>query len=371
MLRINPALQRTAERIISQVLRLKPAETVLVLTNPGHELEHIAMAMVAAAHNVGARPSLIFQEPKTSEDFMEPHVLAAFKNRPDVFIGVSRKSTGADQEGREHPYSGVKGHLSRRDIRFYLFEKKLMRGFWTSNLGVRDFVRLNNVDQDEMTLLSQKLYRRLAKAKKIQIKTGRSELLEADISINQPLLDDARYHRPGLHGNLPSGEVFYSPTPGTADGTILLDGMLMTLAGDFVPRRPVRVTFHDGCAVKVEGGADAIKLEKNFQQICQRIKRLVRRKKMKKAEEKEYLRNTTALGEIGIGINRQARIYPGVGPMEAEKVYGSVHIAFGFDYDGKIKALNHQDCVTLRPETGLVYADGREEKILANQKFCF
>ncbi len=69
--------------------------------------------------------------------------------------------------------------------------------------------------------------------------------------------------------------------------------------------------------------------------------------------------------------NPQAKIYPGVSLMEAEKVYGTVLLAFGYDYDGQIKALNHQDCVTVRPEAWLVYADGREQRISANQKFCF
>lgn len=371
MLRIAPSLRRTAERIISQVLRIKPSETVLVLTNPGCELEKIALAMVAASYNAGARPNLLFQSPKTSEDFMEPQVLEAFKQQPDIFIGVSKKSTGADAEGTRQPYRGVTGHLAKHDIRFYLFEKKYMRGFWTSGLRVRDFVRLNAVDHEEIGVLGRKLYQRLQKARQIVIKTGQAERLEIDISKLHPFSDDAQYHRPGLYGNLPSGEVFYSPVPGKTNGSILLDGVLATLSGTIQPRQPVRVVFRDGRAVKVEGGAAADQLRDNFIRIEQRIKTLVKEKRLKKSEEKEYRQNITAIGEVGIGINRQAKIYPGVGLMEAEKVYGTMHIAFGLDYDGQIKALNHQDCVTMQPETWLVYGDGRNEKILANRRFCF
>lgn len=371
MLRIDPALRRTSERIISQVLRLKPSETVLVLTNPDRELEKIALAMVAASHNAGARPNLIFQAPKTAEDFMEPQVLEAFKRQPDVFIGVSKRSTGADAEGTRQPYRGVKGHLAKHDIRFYLFEKKFMRGFWTSGLRASDFVRLNDVDHDEMGRLGQKLYRRLKQAYQIVIKTGQSDRLEVDISRSNPLAEDARYHRPGLYGNLPSGEVFCSPVPGKTNGSILLDGIVTTLSGTIQPCPPVRVVFRAGRTVKVEGGTAAKPLRANFAQIDQRIKTLVRQRRLKKSEMHEYRRNIAAIGEVGIGTNRQARIYPGVGVMEAEKVYGSMHIAFGHDFDGNIKALNHQDCVTLRPEAWLVYTDGRAERILADQEFCF
>lgn len=371
MLRINGDLQKTTERIVSQVLRIKSEETVLILTNPDHELQQIAMAMTAAAHNVGARPNLVFQEPKTSSDFMEPHVLAAFKKRPNVFIGVSKKSTGADAEGTRKPYPGARGHLAKHDIRFYLFEKKYMRGFWTSGLSSRDFVRLNNVDHEKMGALGQKLSRRLKEARKIEIYTGSAERLMVDISKLSPFADDAHYHRPGLCGNLPSGEVFYSPVPGKTSGSILLDGVLTTLAGTFQPSQPVRVIFRDGRAVKIEGGSAAGRLRENFKQIERRVEKLVRQKRLKKSEAEEYRQNITAIGEVGIGINRRAKIYPGVDLMEAEKVYGTMHIAFGLDYDGQIKALNHQDCVILRPEAWLVYADGRKEKILTNRKFCF
>ncbi len=371
MLRIKADLRKTSEKIVSRVLRIKSGENVLVVTNPDRELQQIAMAMVAAAHNAGARPNLVFQEPKTSADFMEPQVLEAFKKKPNVFIGVSKKSTGADAEGTQKPYRGVSSHLAKHDIRFYLFEKKYMRGFWTSSLSTQDFVRLNDVDHAEMGSLGQKLYRRLKQARKILIKTGQREQLEIDISKFNPFSDDARYHLPGLYGNLPSGEVFYSPVPGQTNGSIMLDGVLTTLSGTIQPRQPVRVVFRGGRAVKVEGGADANLLRDNFSQIEERIKKLVKQKRLKKSEESEYRQNITAIGEVGIGINRQSKIYPGVGLMEAEKVYGTMHIAFGIDYDGNIKALNHQDCVTLRPETWLVYADGRKEKILANQEFNF
>lgn len=371
MLRINPDLRHTSEKIISQVLRVRHGESVLVLTNPDRELEQIALAMVVAAHDVGARPNLIFQAPKKTGDFMEPQVLAAFKQRPDVFIGISQQSTGADAEGTERPYRGVKGHLAQHDIKFYLFEKKYMRGFWTAELGVRDFVRLNDVDHQAIGALGRKLSRRLKEARQIVIKTGQGERLEIDIAKLDPVADDARYHQPGLCGNLPCGEVFYSPERGKSRGSILLDGVLNTVSGIVQPRQPVRVVFRQGRAVRVEGGAAARQLRDNFRQIEQRITAMVKQKRLGKSVAEEYRRNITAIGEVGLGINRQAKIYPGVSLMEAEKVYGTIHIAFGFDYDGQIKALNHQDCVTIRPEAWLVYADGREERILANQKFCF
>ncbi len=366
---INRSLKKTAERIIRQVLRVRAGETILVLTNPDQELQKISMALVTASHNAGARPNLVFQDPKTPEDFMEPQVLEAFKRKPNIFIGVSQRSTGADAEGAKKPYPGVSGHLARHDIRFFLFEKKYMRGFWTSGLRARDFVRLNDIDHQELGRLGRRLFNRLKPARKIIIKTGSDDRLEIDISKFNPICDDAQYQRPGQYGNLPCGEVFYSPVPGRARGSILLDGVLTTVAGTIRPREPVRVIFEQGRVSAIEGREAADKLRANFQEIDARIKKMVAQGKINRSQGKEYCRNITALGEVGIGINRQARIYPGVGLLEAEKVFGSMHIAFGHDYEGKIRALNHQDCVTRRPQAWLVSADGRTEQILADRKF--
>jgi len=55
--------------------------------------------------------------------------------------------------------------------------------------------------------------------------------------------------------------------------------------------------------------------------------------------------------------------------MEAEKAYGTTHLAIGMNYDGDQNALNHYDGVMRRPELTLVYPDGTEELILKDKTF--
>ena len=70
------------------------------------------------------------------------------------------------------------------------------------------------------------------------------------------------------------------------------------------------------------------------------------------------------LGELGIGTN-EAAILSGV-ILEDEKVYGTVHIAFGTNksFGGVNKAGCHMDGIILKPT---LYLDG--EKVIDNGEF--
>ena len=60
-------------------------------------------------------------------------------------------------------------------------------------------------------------------------------------------------------------------------------------------------------------------------------------------------RNAT-LGELGIGTNMNARLCGII--LEDEKVYGTVHIAFGTNtsFGGTVKADCHMDGIILKPD---------------------
>jgi leucyl aminopeptidase (aminopeptidase T) len=62
---------------------------------------------------------------------------------------------------------------------------------------------------------------------------------------------------------------------------------------------------------------------------------------------KEYSKNATNLGELGVGLNPKARIIGNV--LEDEKVLGTVHFAIGSNYDQDALALIHSDCIVKNP----------------------
>jgi leucyl aminopeptidase (aminopeptidase T) len=75
-----------------------------------------------------------------------------------------------------------------------------------------------------------------------------------------------------------------------------------------------------------------------------------------------YIQNSRNLGELGIGLNKNAKI---VGNMlEDEKVYGTCHIAIGSNYDDDAKALIHLDGLIKAPTITVKYEDGSEKTIM-------
>ncbi|WP_223593892.1 aminopeptidase [Neobacillus bataviensis] len=138
------------------------------------------------------------------------------------------------------------------------------------------------------------------------------------------------FREKGESGNLPSGESYIAPIEDSANGTILVDG---SIAGIGVVSEPVMLTVENGRLVDATG-----------------------------TEGKQLLQilgdgNGRIIAEFGIGTNKKARLTGNV--LEDEKVYGTVHIAFGSNkpFGGTNEAGVHIDCVIKDP---IVTIDDKE-----------
>lgn len=137
------------------------------------------------------------------------------------------------------------------------------------------------------------------------------------------------YLNPGESGNLPSGEAYIAPLEGTAEGQILIDG---SIAGIGKLSEPLLLTIEQGRIVKAEGEAGPQLLgmlgDKDGRLLC----------------------------EFGVGTNDKARITGVI--LEDEKVYGTIHVAFGSNntFGGTIMAGVHIDGLVKEPT---VYLDGK------------
>ncbi|MDF2717228.1 MAG: aminopeptidase, partial [Paenibacillus sp.] len=133
-------------------------------------------------------------------------------------------------------------------------------------------------------------------------------------------------------GNLPSGEGYIAPLEGTGSGQLVVDG---SIAGIGKIDTPVVLTVENGRLTNAEGTAAPKLLEILGDG------------------------NGRLLAEFGIGTNDKARITGVV--LEDEKVYGTIHVAFGSNhtFGGTIEAGVHIDLVVSKPD---VYID--EVKIM-------
>ena len=73
-------------------------------------------------------------------------------------------------------------------------------------------------------------------------------------------------------------------------------------------------------------------------------------------------RNARNIGELGIGLNPNARITGNM--LEDEKAFKTCHFAIGANYDGDAPALIHLDGVVRNPTITINYSDGSQSKIM-------
>jgi len=79
---------------------------------------------------------------------------------------------------------------------------------------------------------------------------------------------------------------------------------------------------------------------------------------------------SSIVGEFAFGINPKARFVEEF--LEAEKIYGTVHIAFGDNLDypgGRNPSKNHMDFLMSKPSVNITKANGESAVILVNGRF--
>lgn len=166
---------------------------------------------------------------------------------------------------------------------------------------------------------SKKLVKLLRNKKIIRVitKNGTDIIFSAKNRKIEP--DVANIRKKGAYGNLPAGEVSFSPLEGSANGSIVIDSM-----EDYAkPRTAVFVLR--GSAVSISD--EKCKLAKAFRTI----------------------KNSRNIAELGIGINKKAKLIGKI--LQDEKVLGTCHIAFGNNksYGGNVYSEVHLDCIIKKP----------------------
>lgn len=134
----------------------------------------------------------------------------------------------------------------------------------------------------------------------------------------------------GEYGNIPSGESYIAPIETSANGEILVDGSIANIG---VLKEPLLLKLRNG-RLEDAIGSDGPKLLELLGEGNGRI-----------------------IAEFGIGANKSAILCGNV--LEDEKVFGTIHIAFGSNapFGGANAADVHIDCVVKNPT---VYFDGKQ-----------
>lgn len=303
------SLKDNAKNILTSCMAVKAGEELLVVTDDSRT--DIGQAIYEAAKELGCEAVLLTMEEREVSGQEPPRIVAEAMKSADVVICPTAQSLTHTNAKIEAVKAGTR-IATMPGITPEMFSK----GAITADYG-----RVEKLTEKMTALLTE------ASAAVIE-KDGC--ILTIDLTGRSGVPSSGVYRHPGEGGNLPSGEAYIAPLENGSNGEMIIDG---SMVGIGKLSTPLHVTVKDGKLRSIEGTGS------------ERLSVLL-----------ENEANAT-LGELGIGTN-EAAILSGV-ILEDEKVYGTVHIAFGTNtsFGGVNKAECHMDGIILKPT---LYLNGKK-----------
>jgi hypothetical protein len=354
------SLQKAARICSKEVLGIKEGETILIITNPKKDVSMISQAIYDAVLERGGIPTLIYQPTKTQLDFADPPVIEALKARPNIMLSISAEKLGKDRMALKKPYKV--GKKKYNHIFNFLLGTKKARSFWSPTVTLSMFKRTVPINYKRLRKRCADLKKVLDKADEVRISTALGMDLTIGLRGRKAKSDDGDFAKPGSGGNIPCGEVFVSPELGASNGVIKFDGSISSTKGVIIIKKPITCTVKNGFVKSITGGKEAKKFREAVKQGEKMAKDMGKNGTMNKNMAAEHAKNAYNLGELGIGLNENARI---VGNMlEDEKVLKTCHIAIGANYDEDAKALIHFDGLIEKPTMVVKFKNGKTQEIM-------
>ncbi|MBO7147934.1 MAG: aminopeptidase [Lentisphaeria bacterium] len=297
----------SAERVLSKALCVKKSETTLLIYDK--PTSNVGRAFILAAEQLGLSltPRMIDVTANNGAD-PDPETIGMMLKH-NVVIGATYHSLTHCDAMVNARNNGVRG---------------------CTLPGITDdmFTRAMKADPAQLRADGFR-WRDILKgaSRRIRIKTEKGTDLSFMIG-NYPVdVDDANYNEPGIIGNIPAGETYLAPDPGTANGRIVVDASIGSLPwkeGD----PDCSIELKNGVAVGFEGER-AVQL----------------RDLLTSVGEKAFV-----LAEFGIGTNPYLKLTGQL--LEDEKVKGTVHLAFGNNcaMGGDNRVPIHIDCMVCAPD---------------------
>ena len=308
-------VQSTARRVATDYLGLTTGETFVIVVDTRTDRE-IPDALAAAARELGAQPRVITIEPLERSGAEPPPDAALAMRTADAVLCAASTSLYHTAAKAIAQRAGARGD----------FNAPYRAEAWQKGAMTADFFAIRK----QAELLAA-LWRGV---REVRVTSPGGTDLRAEVTGREPVAwRTGICLAPGEVSALPGGEVSLPPLEGTAEGVVVWERVASDLGS---LDEPIRIDVRDGRAVDIAGGAGA-----------QRLREIV-----------ATVRDADNIGEIGIGLNRAARIGDQI--TEAKKAYGTVHVALGDsanEYGGTVECDVHLDGLVLQPTIAF---DGRD-----------
>ncbi|MDO9537209.1 MAG: aminopeptidase [Thermoplasmata archaeon] len=295
------AISDGAKVTIETCLNVKKGESVLILTDDSKEA--VAQHLYQAALNVGAY-TIFAKIPDLENDGQEPPApVARLMKEMDVIVITTEKTMSHTMARRRATRAGAR-IATMPGITVQMMDEGGM-----------------TADFKEIRRSIFRVARKVRKSRTLRVVTDIGTDLKMDITGRSWITDDSGIcHRKGDFTNLPAGELFISPTEGSAEGILMVDGSFISTV-----QEPVKVSVKGGIADKITGAHEVVK------------------------ELNKGGREARNIAKFGMGLNPKARVVGRV--LEDSKVLGTVNIGFGDNsmFGGQVKSPIHLLGIIQRP----------------------
>jgi aminopeptidase len=304
-------LKNASIKALKDYMGLKSDETLLIITDETER--EIAYSLLEEGKKLCKEAFLVEMKSREINGQEPPKQIAELMKIVDVVICPTQKSLTHTDARREAVKYGV-------------------RVATMPGIQIETMVRCLNADADKVIELTKKIAEALRKTSEIKVVTEKGTDITMPMKDRQILESTGVLRNKGESGNLPSGEVYLAPWEDKSNGKIVIDG---SMAGIGMLETPITVEVINGYAEKIEGGKEAKKLTELLDKAG---------------------REARAVAEFGVGTNYKAELIGEI--LEDEKVYGTIHIAFGNNKSmgGIISVGSHLDGLIKQPD---VYFDGK------------
>ncbi len=308
---INTELFDSSIIALKDYLGLKKEETLLIISD--ETKREIGQTLLEAGKQLCKEAFLVEMKSREINGEEPPKQIADLMKMVDVVVCPTAKSLTHTDARRSAAALGV-------------------RIATMPGITIDTMVRCLSAEAKKVVELSLKVKALLEPASEIRVVTEKGTDITMPMKGRKVIESTGVLVNKGDSGNLPSGEVYLAPWEDKSNGVVIIDG---SLAGVGMLDEPVKVAVKDGFAEEITGGVQADK----FRDMLDKVGRDAR-----------------AVAEFGVGTNYKAELCGMI--LEDEKVYGTIHIAFGNNVSmgGDINVKSHIDGLVISPD---VYVDGK------------
>lgn len=327
---------KATKNALENILETSSNENIMIICD--EEKKKIGEAFAAGALSLGLWTKLVvLQKPQNPRTEIPLELLNSLNHKADIYINL------------------LEGNREETPFRIKLIKKettdhKVRLGHCpgvTMDMLTEGALALTPEEHKSLQDHAEKLINALKDTITVQILNSKGTNLTFS-SRNRKFFTDTKLDWKALKWmNLPTGEVIVAPVEDSLNGRLVCD---LAVGGIGKLRKAVEVIVRNG------------RVDNVFSQDKDHLRRI---KETFATDEW-----SSVVGEFAFGINPKARFVDEF--LEAEKILGTIHIAFGENMDmpgGRNPSKNHMDLLVSNPTVKITKKDGKDVTILENGQF--